>query len=133
MSDVAAQANNLKDNVSDRLDRGATKIASQVDSASGDLKEDMRKLKEDMASIQQTLTKLASNAGSEAYKTAQSIGSTVASQVSDMASQAAAGAQEQAKTFASELEGMARRNPFGTIGGTLVVGILIGMMSRGRG
>ena len=86
-----------------------------------------------MASIQQTLSKLASNAGSEAYKTAQSIGSTVASQVSDIASSAATGAQAQAKTFASELESMARRNPLGTIGGTLFVGIVIGMLSRGRG
>jgi hypothetical protein len=28
---------------------------------------------------------------------------------------------------------MARRNPLGTIAGTLVVGIIVGMMSRGRG
>lgn len=133
MSDVAAQAGNLKDDVGDRLNRSASKISDQADAAGGDLREDMRRLKDDMASIQQTLSKLASNAGSEAYKTAQSFGSTPASQVSDMASHAAAGAQEQAKTFASELEGVARRNPLGTIGGTLVVGILIGMMSRGRG
>jgi hypothetical protein len=38
-----------------------------------------------------------------------------------------------AKTLASELEGMARRNPLGTIAGALLVGVIIGMMSRGRG
>jgi hypothetical protein len=41
-------------------------------------------------------------------------------------------AKEQVKTFASELEAMARKNPLGTIAGTLVAGIVIGMMSRGR-
>lgn len=138
MSDVAAQAGNpkagnLKDDVSDRLNRGAAKFSQSVDGASGELKDEVRKLKEDMASIQETLSKLASNAGTEAYRTAHSIGSTVASQVSDMANSAAAGAQQQAKTMAGELESVARSNPLGTIGGTLVIGILIGMMSRGRG
>jgi hypothetical protein len=33
----------------------------------------------------------------------------------------------------SELEGMARRNPLGTIAGALLVGVIIGMISRGRG
>ena len=65
---------------------------------------------------------------------------TVTSQVGDAASGAAdkgadlaAVAKQQVKTFASELEAMARRNPLGTIAGTLVVGIVLGMMSRGRG
>ncbi len=53
-------------------------------------------------------------------KTAQNIGQTVASQASDMATSAMNSAQQQAKTFASELEGMARRNPLGTIGGHFV-------------
>ena len=64
-------------------------------------------------------------------RTAQNIGSTVADQVTDYASNAASSVQAQAKTFASELETMARRNPLGTIGGTLIVGIVIGMLSRG--
>jgi len=28
---------------------------------------------------------------------------------------------------------MARRNPLGTIAGALLVGVIVGMMSRGRG
>jgi hypothetical protein len=36
------------------------------------------------------------------------------------------------KTFASEVETMTRRNPLGAIGATLLVGVIIGMMSRGR-
>ena len=39
---------------------------------------------------------------------------------------------QQVKTFASEMENMARKNPLGTIGATLLVGVVIGMMSRGR-
>jgi ElaB/YqjD/DUF883 family membrane-anchored ribosome-binding protein len=49
-----------------------------------------------------------------------------------MSSDLATSAKEHAKTFASELEGMAKRNPLGTIAGALVVGVVIGLMSRGR-
>jgi ElaB/YqjD/DUF883 family membrane-anchored ribosome-binding protein len=65
-------------------------------------------------------------------RTAQNVGSAVASQVSEVASDVASSAKEQVKTFASELEGMTRKNPLGTIGVTLLVGVVIGMMSRGR-
>jgi ElaB/YqjD/DUF883 family membrane-anchored ribosome-binding protein len=133
MTDLATKTSNIKDDVGNEFNKGAARIASSANEATGDLSKDMAKLKDDMASIQQTLAKLASNAGNEAVRTAQSIGSTVADQVSELASQAATSAQAQAKTFASELEGMARRNPLGTIGGTLFVGIVIGMLSRGRG
>jgi hypothetical protein len=44
----------------------------------------------------------------------------------------ASSAKDQVKTVASELEAMARRNPLGALAGTLVVGLIIGMMSRGR-
>jgi ElaB/YqjD/DUF883 family membrane-anchored ribosome-binding protein len=134
------QAGNLKDDVTSQFNKGAEKIIDKATDATHDLAIDMQNLKADMASIQQTLTKLASGAGNEAYKTAQSIGSTVASQASDLANSAVStaqgavnSAQEQAKTFASELEMRARANPLGTIGATLVVGIVIGMLSRGRG
>lgn len=133
MTDVATKTSSMRDDVSSEFNKGAARIAGSANEANADLAKEMAKLKDDMASIQQTLSKLASNAGGEAYRTAQNIGATVADQVTDLASQAATSAQTQAKTFASELEGMARRNPLGTIGGTLFVGIVIGMLSRGRG
>ena len=133
MTDLATKTSNMRDDVSDEFSKGASRIANTANHANADLAKDMAKLKDDMASIQQTLAKLASNAGTEAYRTAQNIGATVADQVTDLASQAATSAQAQAKTFASELENTARRNPLGTIGGTLFVGIVIGMLSRGRG
>jgi ElaB/YqjD/DUF883 family membrane-anchored ribosome-binding protein len=39
-------------------------------------------------------------------------------------------ATEQAKTFASEVESMARRNPMGAIAGAVLVGIMIGVLGR---
>ena len=67
------------------------------------------------------------------------MGQTVASQVGTVAggvagagSELASSAKEHAKTLASELEAMARRNPLGTIAGALLVGVIIGIMSRGR-
>ena len=132
MTDLATKTSNLKDDVSDEFNKGASRMVNSANHATADLAKDMSKLKDDMASIQHTLAKLASNAGNEAYRTAQNIGSSVADQVTDFASQAATSAQAQAKTFASEIESMARRNPLGTIGGTLFVGIVIGMLSRGR-
>ena len=139
MANANAKAENLKDDVATQFNKGAEKIVDKANDATNELAIDMQNLKADMVSIQQTLSKLASGAGNEAYKTAQGIGATVASQASDFASSAVStaqsavsSAQDQAKTFASELEARARANPLGTIGATLVVGIVIGMMSRGR-
>jgi ElaB/YqjD/DUF883 family membrane-anchored ribosome-binding protein len=129
----------LKDKVGDALDRGKSGFADSAHAAGDSLNEDVAKLREDMAAIQKTLAKFASEAGGEAVKTAQNVGSAVASQMGDVAQQVgdtaseyAAAATQQVKTFASEVETMARKNPLGTIGATLVVGVLIGMMSRGR-
>jgi ElaB/YqjD/DUF883 family membrane-anchored ribosome-binding protein len=99
----------------------------------------MSNLRRDVASLKDTFARLASQVGGEVAKTARSMSQTVASQVgsttsgvTDAGSELASAAKEHAKTFASELEGMARRNPLGTIAGTLLVGVIIGMMLRGR-
>lgn len=93
-----------------------------------------------MAKLTDTLARFASQAGGDAAKTVRTLSQTLASQVgnaaggvADAGSELASSAKEHAKTFASELEGMARRNPLGTIAGALLVGVIIGMMSRGRG
>jgi ElaB/YqjD/DUF883 family membrane-anchored ribosome-binding protein len=96
-------------------------------------------LQRDVASLRDTLARLASQAGGEATKTVRNVSETVAAQfssaaggVADAGSEFAASAGQHAKTFASELEGMAQRNPLGTIAGALLVGVIIGMMMRGR-
>jgi ElaB/YqjD/DUF883 family membrane-anchored ribosome-binding protein len=104
------------------------------------LSEEMSNLRRDVASLKDTFARLASQAGGEVAKTVRGMSQTVASQVgsttsgvTDAGSEIASVAKEHAKTLASELEGMARRNPLGTIAGALLVGVIIGMMSRGRG
>ena len=104
------------------------------------LSETMSQLSRDIASLKDTFALLASQAGGEAAKAFRNVGQTVASQVgstasgvADASTDLAASAKQRAKTFASELEGMARQNPLATIAGTLLVGVLIGFMTRGRG
>ena len=103
------------------------------------LGETLSQLSRDMASLKNTFALLASQAGGEAAKTMRNMSDAVASQVGDAASgvadtsfDLATPAKQYAKTFASELEAMARRNPLGTIAGTLLVGVIVGMMTRGR-
>jgi ElaB/YqjD/DUF883 family membrane-anchored ribosome-binding protein len=132
-------AANLKDNVSDAIGRGGAGIAQAAQGASENLASDVGKLRADIASMQQTLSKFLSQAGGEAAKSARDVGQAVASQVSsatgglvDASAEMASQAKDQMKTFASELETMARKNPLGTLAATLVAGVVIGMMTRGR-
>jgi ElaB/YqjD/DUF883 family membrane-anchored ribosome-binding protein len=99
----------------------------------------MGQFSRDVATLKDTFTRLTSQLGDVGTKTARNVSQAVASQIGnatsgmvDTGSDLASSAREHAKTFASELEGMARRNPLGTIAGALVVGVIIGMMSRGR-
>jgi ElaB/YqjD/DUF883 family membrane-anchored ribosome-binding protein len=97
-------------------------------------------LRADVANLKDTIARLVSQAGGSTAATVRSVGQSVASQVgsaassvADASSDLAGSAKEQAKTFAAELESMTRRNPLGTLVGALLVGVVIGMMSRGRG
>jgi ElaB/YqjD/DUF883 family membrane-anchored ribosome-binding protein len=107
---------------------------------SDSLGEILGQLSREMGGLKDSFARLASQAGDVGAKTVRNVGHTVASQVGsatsgmvDTGSDLASSAKEHAKTFASELESMARRNPLGTIAGTLLVGVIIGMMARGRG
>jgi ElaB/YqjD/DUF883 family membrane-anchored ribosome-binding protein len=103
------------------------------------LAETLSQLRGDMARLKDTFARFASQVGDEAVdtirnmrETAASQGSEAASGAADTSSDLAASAKQHAKTFVSELEALARRNPLGTIAGTLMVGVIIGMISRGR-
>ena len=104
------------------------------------LAEDVSSLRTDMSKMHDILSRFASEAGGQAARTARNVGQTVASQVSSTASglaasgaDAASSATEQLKSFATELEGIARKNPLGALAGALAVGIVIGLIVRGRG
>ena len=120
---------------------GSTSPRSDVDDIRRDgFAETLSQLSREIASLKDTFALLASQTGGEAAKKMRNMSEALASQVGDAAggvadtgSDLATSAKQHAKTFASELETMARRNPLGTIAGTLVVGVIIGMMTRGRG
>ena len=119
---------------------GSTSPRSDVDDIRRDgFAETLSQLSREIASLKDTFALLASQTGGEAAKKMRNMSEALASQVGDAASgvadtgsDLAMSAKQHAKTFASELEAMARRNPLGTIAGTLVVGDIIGMMTRRR-
>jgi ElaB/YqjD/DUF883 family membrane-anchored ribosome-binding protein len=120
---------------------GSTSASSDGDHVRRDgFGETLSQLSRDVASLKNTFALFASQVGGEAAAAVRNMGEAAASQVGDAAggvvdsgSDIASSAKQHAKTFTSELEAMARRNPLGTIAGTLMVGVIIGMMSRGRG
>ena len=108
-------------------------------SASASVSTDYAKLQEEVAGLKDTLAKYISNAGNDAFKSVRDAGQSVASQVSHAASDAmdagsrmAGTATEQAKSFATDIEVMARKNPLGAMAGALAIGVLIGLLGRGR-
>jgi hypothetical protein len=115
--------------------------ADMLKGQAGDgLPDSVSSLRADVASLKDAIANLVSKAGGNTAATMRDVGQSVASQVGNAATSAAeagsdlaASAKERAKTFGAELEGMARRNPLGTLAGALLVGVVIGIMSRGRG
>jgi ElaB/YqjD/DUF883 family membrane-anchored ribosome-binding protein len=123
--------------VSDSIARGREAIGGAASEAMNSAGSDLQSLRDDLNGLKETVTKFVAQASDEAAKSARDVASTVAGQVSDVASdladrgsQVASAATQQAKSFASELENMARRNPLGAIAGAVVVGVLIGMLGR---
>ena len=97
---------------------GSTSARSDVDDIRRDgFAETLNQLSREVASLKDTFALLASQAGGEAAKKMRNMSEALASQVGDAASGVAdtgsglaTSAKQQAKTFASELEAMARRN-----------------------
>jgi ElaB/YqjD/DUF883 family membrane-anchored ribosome-binding protein len=133
MSGTAASAANS-------LARGKEAIGNAANEASDSAAADLRALQNDLNNLKDTVMRFISHASDEATKSAREITSNVADQMSSVASDmagkganVASVATQQAKTLASEIEGMARRNPLGAIAGAVVIGVLIGMMGRRNG
>ncbi len=104
------------------------------------LAEDVSSLRADMTKMHDILSKFASEAGGQATRTARNVGQAVASQVTSTASGLAntsagmaSSATDQLKNFATELEDIARNNPLGALAGALAVGVVVGLIVRGRG
>jgi ElaB/YqjD/DUF883 family membrane-anchored ribosome-binding protein len=123
--------------VSDSLNRGKDAVVAAANDAADSSGADLQAIRNDLNSLKDTLSRFMSQASNEAVKTARQVTSNVAGQVGDVAgdladrgSQYASSASDQAKTFATELESMARRNPLGALAGAMAIGVLIGVMGR---
>jgi ElaB/YqjD/DUF883 family membrane-anchored ribosome-binding protein len=123
--------------VSDPLNRGKDAIAEAANGAARSAGSDLQAIRDDLNSLKDTLSRFMSQASGDALRSAREVTSNVAGQVSDVASdlavrgtQLASSAGDQAKTFATELEGMARRNPLGALAGAVAIGVLIGAIGR---
>jgi ElaB/YqjD/DUF883 family membrane-anchored ribosome-binding protein len=60
-------------------------------------------------------------------------GQAAISQAGAAANKMAETATQQVTTIASELAAMTRRNPWGTLAGAAIAGVLIGFLARGHG
>ena len=123
--------------VSESVARSKDAIGAAANDAMNSAASDLQSLRADLNSLKDTVTKFVSQASGEAAKSAKEVTSSVTSQVGGVASdlagkgaEMASAASEQAKTFASELESVARRNPLGAIAGAVLFGVLIGLMGR---
>ncbi len=123
--------------VSGSLNRGKDAIASAANDAVDSSGADLQALRNDLNNLKDTFSRFMSQASNEAIKTARQVTANVAGQVSDVASDLAerggqyvTSASDQAKTFASEVENLARRNPLGALAGAVAIGVLIGLMGR---
>jgi ElaB/YqjD/DUF883 family membrane-anchored ribosome-binding protein len=123
--------------VGDAINRGRDGISDAANEAAKSAGPDLQAIQNDLNSLKDTLSRFMSQASTQAVKSARDATSNFAGQVGDVASdladrgtQLVSSAGDQAKTFASELETMARRNPLGTLAGAVAIGVLIGIMGR---
>jgi ElaB/YqjD/DUF883 family membrane-anchored ribosome-binding protein len=123
--------------VLDSVAKGKDAISAVTEEAMNSAKSDLTALRADFNGLKDTVTKFISQVSSEAAKSAREVTSGVADQVGSVATNYAdkgaemtSAASEQAKTVAIELEGMARRNPLGTIAGAVLIGVFIGLLGR---
>jgi ElaB/YqjD/DUF883 family membrane-anchored ribosome-binding protein len=123
--------------VGESLSRGKEALGNVATGAMADASSDLEALRNDLASLKNTLARFMTEAGGEAAKSAREVSSSVAGHVGDTASDLAdkgarfaATTGEQAKTFAGEIEAFARRNPLGALAGAVAVGFIIGLWGR---
>lgn len=123
--------------ISDSVARGKEAIGAAANEAVSSAGSDLNALRSDLNSLKDTVAKFVSQASGHAAKSAREVTLNVAGQVGDVANdladkgaEMASAASSHAKSFGSELENMARRNPIGALAGALVIGVLIGMMGR---
>jgi ElaB/YqjD/DUF883 family membrane-anchored ribosome-binding protein len=133
----SGSSNPKPNSIGDALGRGRDAVSDAANEAARSSGADLQAIQNDLNSLKDTLSRFMSQASTQAVKSARDATSNFAGQVGDAASdfadrgsQLVSSAGDQAKTFASELETMARRNPLGTLAGAVAIGVLIGIMGR---
>ena len=119
--------------VAGSINRGKEAVSAATSEAVESGGNDLKALQGDLSDLKDTVTKFIARASNETAKSAREIAGQVGTTASDLAERganAALVASDQAKTFASELENIARRNPLGAIAGAVLVGVLIGLVGR---
>jgi len=131
--------------VGESLARSKDAIGTAASEAMTAAASDLQAIRNDLDNLKDTLAKFIAQASSEAAKSAREVSGSVAAQVkdavgdtvgdfagglADQGAQFASTAGEQAKSFAGELEALARRNPLGALAGAAAIGFLIGVWGR---
>jgi ElaB/YqjD/DUF883 family membrane-anchored ribosome-binding protein len=133
VSSKAAGVVDLSGSATSAMNRGKEALGTAASEAMDAGKAELRSLQSDMSDLKDTVAKFIDRAGSETAKSAREVAGHVGAAASDIAQRGAhvaSAATDQAKTFATEFENMARRNPLGVFAGVLLAGVLIGMMGR---
>jgi ElaB/YqjD/DUF883 family membrane-anchored ribosome-binding protein len=130
--------------VGESLSRGKDALGNVAAGAMADASSDFEALRNDLASLKNTLTRFMTEAGGEAARSAREVSSSMAGHVGDVAghvgdkasdladkgAQFAATTGEQAKGLAADLEAFARRNPLGALASAVAVGFILGLWGR---
>jgi ElaB/YqjD/DUF883 family membrane-anchored ribosome-binding protein len=120
-----------KEGANDAVNRGKEAIASVASSLADNASSDLEGLRKELNSLKETVSKFVSQAGDMSASVATKVGNA-ASGVAESGANLASTATDQAKSFASELENMGRRNPLGAMAAAVLIGVLIGVIGRGR-
>jgi ElaB/YqjD/DUF883 family membrane-anchored ribosome-binding protein len=126
-------ASNSQESVASSINHGKQAVTAAASGAMDAGEAALKALQSDLNDLKETVEKLISRGSSETAKSAREVAGQVSAAASDIAERGAhvaSTATDQAKTLVMELENIARRNPLGALAGSVVVGILIGMMGR---
>jgi ElaB/YqjD/DUF883 family membrane-anchored ribosome-binding protein len=120
-----------KEGANDAVNRGKEAAASAASSLANNASNELEGLRKELNSLKETVSRFLSQAGDMSASVATKV-SDAASGVAESSANLASTATDQAKSFASEVENMGRRNPLGAMAAALLIGVLIGVIGRGR-
>jgi ElaB/YqjD/DUF883 family membrane-anchored ribosome-binding protein len=129
-------SNGLSENLSPTPDASSPNSPNY---GSNTFNQDIESLKADLASLKESIAALTSSTASSTMDMATEAAAKVEEKVSDTAnliaeksSDMASAATQSAKSLSVEMEDITRRNPLAALAGAVVLGLLLGMASRGR-